>query len=135
MIVMQPSMRSGAELLTGNQVAVARRVALCEPGDCVVVVDLARYDRWVIEAVTQARERQAWILAITDSVLSPLAGLADATLLVSAGALSPFDSHVGTLALMNLLITGLASSLRTVATKRLDSAERAWKTYDQLVDR
>jgi DNA-binding MurR/RpiR family transcriptional regulator len=129
------ALRPQVEMLVGNEVAVTRRLALCRPGDCLIVVDLSRYDRWVVAATEHGRARGAWILALTDSVLSPLSRLADSSLVLTAGGVSPFDSHVGTLALMNVLVAGVAGSLRSLATERLDLAEAAWNQRTQLVER
>ena len=129
------ALRPGAELLKGNEVAISRRLSHIAVGDCVVAVDLRRYDRWVVEAATEAKRRGAWLLALTDSALSPLAGLADVSMVLTAGGIGPFDSHVGTLALLNVLVAAAAEQLRDTATERLDRAEAAWSARSQLIDR
>jgi len=129
------ALRPGVELLTGNQVAVSRRLSQIRAGDVVVAIDLRRYDRWVIETTREAKRRGAWVLALSDSALSPLAGMADVSMVLAAGGISPFDSHVGTLALLNVLIAGVADELREGATDRLDRAEAAWSAASHLVDR
>ena len=129
------SLRPGAELLKGNEVAISRRLSQIQKGDTVVAVDLRRYDRWVVEAATEAKRRGAWLLALTDSALSPLAGIADASMVLTAGGIGPFDSHVGTLALLNVLVAAAAERLRDTATERLDRAEAAWSARSQLIDR
>jgi len=129
------ALRPGVELLTGNQVAVSRRLSQIRAGDVVVAIDLRRYDRWVIETTREAKRRGAWVLALSDSALSPLAGMADVSMVLAAGGISPFDSHVGTLALLNVLIAGAADELREGATDRLDRAEAAWSAASHLVDR
>ena len=129
------SLRPGAELLKGNEVAISRRLSQIQKGDTVVAVDLRRYDRWVVEAATEAKRRGAWLLALTDSALSPLAGIADASMVLTAGGIGPFDSHVGTLALLNVLVAAAAEQLRDTATERLDRAEAAWSARSQLIDR
>lgn len=129
------SLRPGVELLTGNEVAVSRRLSQLSADDVVVAIDLRRYDRWVVEAAREAKRRGGWLLALSDSALSPLAGLSDVSMVLSAGGVSPFDSHVGTLALLNVLVAGAADELRDIATDRLDRAEAAWSTGSQLIDR
>lgn len=129
------SLRPGVDLVEGNEVEVRRAVALLGPADTVVALDLRRYDRWAVEAVRAARERAGWILAVTDSPLSPLAAVADRTLTVSAAGAGPFDSHVGTLALANLIVAGVADRLRTDAADRLARAEEAWRASGSLTDR
>lgn len=129
------SLRPGTELLNGNEVAISRRLSQIQPSDCVVAVDLRRYDHWVVEAATEAKRRDAWLVALTDSALSPLAGLADVSMVLTAGGIGPFDSHVGTLALLNVLVAAAAEQLRGTATERLDKAEAAWSARAQLIDR
>jgi DNA-binding MurR/RpiR family transcriptional regulator len=129
------SLRSGVGTITGNDVAVHRQLALLDPSDVVVTIDLRRYDRWLVEAATKAKASGAWCLAITDSLLSPLTGAADRTLVIEAASAGPFDSHVGTLALLNLLAAGVGDRLRTEATERLDRMEIAWRENDSLTDR
>ena len=76
-----------------------------------------------------------WSVSIADSVLSPLAACAQRTFVVTAAGAGPFDSHVGTLALFNVLAAGTAVKLREVATDRLDRAEAAWRLSHSLTDR
>jgi DNA-binding MurR/RpiR family transcriptional regulator len=106
-----------------------------QKGDVVVAIDLRRYDRWVVDAASDARARGTWGVAITDSLLSPLAALAERTFTVAAAGGGPFDSHVGTLALTNLVVAAVADRLRVDAADRLDRAEAAWRSGDALTDR
>jgi DNA-binding MurR/RpiR family transcriptional regulator len=129
------ALRPGVEMLTGNEVAVSRRLSQIQRDDVVIAIDLRRYDRWVIETARAAKRRGAWLLALTDSALSPLAGFADSSMVLSAGGVGPFDSHVGTLALLNVIVAGVSEALRDVATERLDRAESAWSADSQLIDR
>ena len=129
------SLRADVTLLEGNEVAVRRTVALLHRDDVILTIDLRRYDRWVIDAARGAQANGAWGVAVTDSLLSPLAALADRTLTVAAAGGGPFDSHVGTLALLNVLAAGVADRLRLEATERLDRAESAWQASGALTDR
>lgn len=129
------ALRPGVELFQGNEVAISRRQSQARQGDVVIAIDLRRYDRWVAAAAQVAKTKHAWLLSLTDSALSPLAGLADVSMVLSAGGIGPFDSHVGTLALLNVLVAAAASQLRETATDRLDKAEAAWSAHSQLIDR
>jgi DNA-binding MurR/RpiR family transcriptional regulator len=129
------ALRDDVALIDGNEVAVRRLVAQLRPTDVVVTIDLRRYDRWVVGAARDAQARGAWCVALTDSLLSPLAALAERTLTVAAAGGGPFDSHVGTLALVNVLVAGVADRLRREATERLDRAEAAWQAGGALTDR
>ena len=74
------------------------------------------------------------MVAVTDSVLSPLASVADHAYLVAAESPGPFDSHVGTLALLDVLVVGVAGADRDRATERLDRQESLWLATDALID-
>jgi DNA-binding MurR/RpiR family transcriptional regulator len=129
------ALRDGVALIDGNDVAVRRAVAQLHQGDVLVTIDLRRYDKWVVEAARQASAQGVWCAAVTDSLLSPLASLAEHTFTVAAAGGGPFDSHVGTLALVNVVVAGVADRLRAVATDRLDRAEAAWRAGGSLTDR
>jgi DNA-binding MurR/RpiR family transcriptional regulator len=127
-------LREGVELVVGTEVAVVRALALLGPGDTCLVIDLRRYDRWVLDAARLAGERGVTLIALTDSALSPLALEADASFTVVAASAGPFDSHVATLALLNAIVAAVADRLRTSATDRLDRIEAAWRSTGALID-
>jgi DNA-binding MurR/RpiR family transcriptional regulator len=66
-------------------------------------------------------------------VLSPLAQVADQTVVLAAGGSGPFDSHTGTLAVFNLFVASVADAMRAQATERLDRLEVVWR--ESLTDR
>lgn len=127
-------LRPDVHVVAGAPVAVARQLAHVTRGDVVLAIDLRRYERWIVEAVALATDREAAIVAVTDSVLSPLARPATATFVVAAEGAGPFDSHVGTLALLNALTSGVARRLRAPAAARLDRVEQAWTDAAALTD-
>lgn len=127
-------LRGGVSLLDGNDVDVMRALALAGVSPTVVAIDIRRYDRWVVDTLRAAREREAWIVALTDSMLSPLATVAHHSFVVSADSPGPFDSHVGTLALLDVLVAAVAATDRARATERLDRLEAAWRSVDALTD-
>ena len=127
-------LRPACRLLDGNPIDIVRTLALVGSAATVVALDLRRYERWLIDAQREARSNGAAVVAITDSVLSPLARAADHAFVVEAASAGPFDSHVGTLALLDLLVADVATALRSSATERLDRLEAAWQRADALAD-
>jgi DNA-binding MurR/RpiR family transcriptional regulator len=127
-------LRADVEVVAGSPVAVARALAHTAEGDVLVAIDLRRYERWVLDGVRAAAAAGAEVVALTDSRLSPLAGPATLAFVVAAEGAGPFDSHVGTLALVNALVTGVATRLRRSATDRLDRVEAAWQRAGALAD-
>ena len=126
--------RSDVEAVLGSPVRVARQLADLDPGDVVLVLDLPRYDRAVLDAAQMAASRSATVVALTDGPLSPLAGAATHSFSVAGEGTGPFDSYVGALALLNVLTAAVADVLRDSATDRLDRIEAAWREADALTD-
>ena len=119
-------LRSGVTQVRGSGVAVSRRLAELGPGDAVVLVDLPRYDRWLLDAATTAHRSGGRLVAVTDSALSPLAAHADVLFTIASDGPGPFDSHVAALALLESVVAGVALSLGPPAVARLDHIEAAW---------
>jgi DNA-binding MurR/RpiR family transcriptional regulator len=127
-------LRPGVDLLTGNDIVIRRQIALLADDATVIALDLRRYDRWLVEAVRLIRARGCWIAAVTDGALSPLAVDAQRSFVVHAESDGPFDSHVGTLALLNAVVAETAGRLTLTATDRLDAVEQAWRAGGSLTD-
>ena len=128
------ALRAGVVVVHGSEVTVRRELALAAPGSTLLVIDLRRYERWVLEAFDQAKGAGHTIVAVTDGVLSPLAMGSHHAFAVSAASVSPFDSHVGTLALCDLLVGQAAERLRVSAAERLGRVESAWAEARALID-
>jgi DNA-binding MurR/RpiR family transcriptional regulator len=127
-------LRSGVSVWFGADVRLARHLANVRRGDVLITIDHRRYERWVLDTTRLACDRGARVVALCDSALSPLADLAWCTFVVRAEGAGPFDSHVGTLAIANALVSGAAAGLRRSATSRLDGIEAAWRGYGALID-
>lgn len=127
-------LRDGVGELGGSTVAVGRQLAGTAAGDVVLCVDLPRHDRWVLDAVSAARGRGLTVLAVADSPLSPLAGLADVAFAAAAPDVGPFDSYVAVLALVEALVAAVAARLKGSAVEHLDSVESLWHDTGALDD-
>lgn len=126
------NLRDEVEVLEGTAPRVAARVALAGSAAVVVAIDVRRYDAWLLDAVDTLRSGGAEVVAVTDGPLSPLVGGAAAWFAVRAEGVGPFDSHVGTLALLHALVAGVADRLRGPAAERLDRIESAWTATGAL---
>ena len=122
-------------MVAGSDVTVRRQLALSAAGSTLLVVDLRRYERWLIEAFEQAKGSGHTIVALSDGLLSPLAMGAHHSFTISAASVSPFDSHVGTLALFDLIVAATAERLKDSAADRLQRVEMAWAEGRSLIDR
>jgi DNA-binding MurR/RpiR family transcriptional regulator len=129
------SLRAGVGQIAGNDVAVRQQLALAAADTTLVVIDLRRYERWLLDAVAAAGGAGHTIVACTDGPLSPLAVVAEHAFSLAARSASPFDSHVGTLALLEIIVGAVAERLRETATSRLERVEAAWAAGQSLTDR
>jgi DNA-binding MurR/RpiR family transcriptional regulator len=125
-------LRSNVSLLGGSDVCVQRDIAVLPDTATAIVIDLRRYERWVLDAHARLHARGIWSAGLTDSMLSPIASTAEITFVVSAASVGPFDSHVGTLSVLNLLANGVAADLRSSAGDRLAAIEDAWSARGSL---
>lgn len=125
-------LRGGVSLLAGNPVALSAQIAVAKKNDVLVVIDFHRYDRWLVELAEQAIDSGLVLVSIADSILAPFAAAASCHFSVSARSETPFDSHVGTLALCSVLVGSVAKSLKRVASRRLDAVESDWTSGDYL---
>ncbi len=73
-------------------------------GDLVIGIGFPRYAAKTIDALAFAQDRGAKVVAITDSLLSPLAAKADYTLIAQSNMASFVDSLVAPLSVINALI-------------------------------
>lgn len=119
-------LRDGVVAIGGTPVRVARQLADVAEGDVVIAIEHRRYERWLLDALEEARAVGAEIVALTDGPLSPIAIDARQTFVVAADGVGPFDSHTASLALVNALGAGVAAKLRKTATERLDRIETSW---------
>lgn len=93
-------------------------------GDVLIAISFEPYAQETLDLVQAAVARGARVLAITDSPLSPLQGVASATLLVNDGATFGFRSLTNTLCLAQSLFLGLAYRLQ-LAYERTQAAPAA----------
>jgi DNA-binding MurR/RpiR family transcriptional regulator len=88
----------------------------------------------VLETARRLVDAGAVLVSVTDSAFSPLAQRARHTFVVSARSPGPFDSHAGTIAMVDALMASVATRLRRSAVERLDAVEAAWSASRDLVE-
>lgn len=127
-------LRPGVAVIDGPVPRVAHQVAVMDPGSVIVALDVRRYERWVLDAVTQAADAGMTIIAASDGPTSPLFARAGLRFVVGVASPGPFESATGIVALLHLLATEAAAYLQAQAQPRLDAAEAAWLARDALID-
>lgn len=81
----------------------ARRMFKLQREDLVIAISFPRYNKFTVELLTLARQREARILAITDSASSPLVALADLVLYAKSEHRLSASSEAAALSLIEAL--------------------------------
>lgn len=127
-------LRDGVHLLGGSEFRLVTQLARLRRGDTVIVIDLQRHERWIVDAARRIAAIGARRIVVTDGALSPLTAGAQHAFVVAADAAGPFDSGVGILALANALVAGVADALRPQAARRIERLEAAWVAGGALLE-
>nr|WP_230975508.1 MurR/RpiR family transcriptional regulator [Acetobacter garciniae] len=111
-------------LLDGIAGTGADPIAQAEKDDALLVVSIMPYTRTSIEIAEYARSQGVPVIAVTDSEVSPLALMADASVLVQTDSPSFFHSLVPAFAVaevLGALIAGHGGERTLAALKRSDA--------------
>ena len=100
------------------------------PEDAVICISFPRYSTRTVKAMKFARDRGAMVIALTDSELSPLAGMAQHTLLAKSDMASFVDSLVAPLSLINALIVAVGRKKNEDLSRTFETLEKIWDEYD-----
>lgn len=99
-------------------------------GDVMIAISFPRYSTRIINAVEYARSREADVVALTDSKLSPIAAYADQLLIAHSDMASFVDSLVAPLSIINAMIVAVARKKQDEVSERLMALEEVWDKYD-----
>jgi DNA-binding MurR/RpiR family transcriptional regulator len=95
-------------------------------GDVVVAISFPRYSRSTVKAVQYVKEKGATIITLTDSVLSPLASLADHILTARSDMISFADSLVAPLSVINALVVAIGMRKKEDTYNTFNKLEEIW---------
>ncbi|MGL5416983.1 MAG: MurR/RpiR family transcriptional regulator [Clostridium sp.] len=98
-------------------------------GDLVIGIGFPRYASKTIDALDFSKSRGAKVVAITDSVNSPLATKSDMALIAQSNMASFVDSLVAPLSLINALIIAVGMREKENIANIFGSLERIWEDY------
>lgn len=99
-------------------------------GDVMISISFPRYSKKIINAVDFAKHRGANVIAITDSLASPIAPQANQLLLAKSDMASFVDSLVAPLSIINAIVVAVSRSKQKELTERLRELEDIWDEYD-----
>ncbi len=115
--------RQSVHLLEGMGGVREMQLRALNKGDVLVAISFAPYSHETVNAVEQARAKGCKVLALTDSLASPLSLAADETLLFAVNSPSFFPSVTAAQALSEALMEVLVSRAGTDAVACIEAAE------------
>lgn len=101
-----------------------------DENDVIIGISFPRYSNAAVKAMTFAHRRGAKVIAITDSMTSPLCSLSDYVLIAKSDMASVVDSLVAPLSLINALIVATVLELGTEVENTFAKLESIWEEYD-----
>ena len=98
--------------------------------DVIIGISFPRYSRRTVKALKYAKSCDAKIVAVTDSMMSPLNEYADYSLIARSDMASFADSLVAPLSLMNALIVAIAMNKSEEISNTFKKLENIWDEYE-----
>lgn len=100
-----------------------------DENDAMIGISFPRYSMRTLKAMEFANDRNAKVIAITDSVHSPMNLYSSCNLLARSDMVSIVDSLVAPLSLINALVVAMCLKRPGDVTKNLKELENAWNNY------
>ncbi len=103
------------------------------PSDVLVVISFKRYTRETVKIAEKVKKRGTFIIAITNSKLSPTAQLSDMALIAETKIPAYFESYTAPMSLLNALITAIALREKEKALPMLNNLEKEFKVFETFM--
>lgn len=100
-----------------------------DENDAMIGISFPRYSMRTLKAMEFANDRNAKVIAITDTVHSPMNLYSSCNLLARSDMVSIVDSLVAPLSLINALVVAMCLKRPGDVTKNLKDLESAWNNY------
>lgn len=97
--------------------------------DCFIGISFPRYSMRTLKAMEFANDRNAKVIAITDSVHSPMNLYSSCNLFARSDMVSIVDSLVAPLSVINALVVQLCMKRQDEVRKNLEMLEDTWNNY------
>lgn len=98
-------------------------------GDVIIGISFPRYSKRTSKAMEYTGKKGAYVVAISDSVNSPIAKWADSTLIAHSDMTSFVDSLTAPLSVINALIVAAGLKKEDKVLSTLKSLEKIWDEY------
>ena len=103
--------------------------------DVLIGISFPRYSRKIVEAMQFAKNRNANIIAITDSLLSPLSEYATHSLVARSDIASFVDSLVAPFSVINALIVSIGLKKKEEVSEHFKELESIWEEYNVYIEK
>ena len=100
------------------------------PEDVLFSISFRRYTQKTLELTKKLKSKGLPVVGLTDSMLSPLAHMADFPLIAPTSIASFFESYTAPMSLINALLAALALRLEDQAREGLQQMETAFDDFN-----
>ncbi len=114
---------------TSNVTEVLEELYPIGEQDALLVVSFPRYSSRSVKAAHFAHSRGAKVIAVTDSILSPVAELSSSLLLAHSDMPTIVDSLAAPLSVINALLVAISLKRADENRHRLTELEELWEAY------
>ena len=121
-------------LVSSGATDVFEEISKLREDDVLVGISFPRYSTRTLEAMRFAKRCGAQVVAITDGPMSPLTGIADATLTARTDMASFVDSLAAPLSVINALLVALGLHRKEALTQHFRKLESIWETYEVYLE-
>jgi len=120
-------------LLTPGIGDMPEQVLGVKKGDALMVISFRRYTRESFDIAEKIKKKEASVIAITNSELSPIAKLADVSLIASTKIPTYIESYAAPMSLINALITTIALRKKDKALSALNKLENTFEEFQTYI--
>ncbi len=118
---------------TDGGLSLATEIAQLRSGTLLIAIDIWRYARSTVDAVNAARQRGAQVVAITDSIMAPLAQAADYAFEVATDGTGHSLSPAAVISLLNVFIAALSFRMPEQVVESLRRVDTMYRTHNLLL--
>jgi DNA-binding MurR/RpiR family transcriptional regulator len=119
--------------IEGEGLQAAVDLAKMKPDDLMIAIDLWRYVRMTVNSVKQAKEKGTPVIAITDSVVSPVAQMADIAFEIASEGIVHSLSVTALMSLLNVFVAMLADRVPEQVYQSLKRVDESYQGNDLLI--
>jgi DNA-binding MurR/RpiR family transcriptional regulator len=114
---------------------IPEQVLSAAKGDVLMAISFKRYTRDIVTIAEKMKRKKAYIIAITNSHLSPIAQLADMSLVVETEIHTYIESFTAPMSLLNAFITAVALKKKKQALPALTKLETEFEAFETYISR